>query len=224
MQTATEHPAWKKRLYLPAYQLKAAAAYAGVTPQTVRNWQADASEGAALAYREAGASLSYLQLQELAIVSAMRKLGVKLKTIRAARDYLGSIMEAEFPFADERVKSDGQDVLVSLPDEFLVSPAEKRLLVANKGGQYAWSAIIGERFDQFEYEKGVALKWHLSDDDRVVIDPRVSFGAPAVRGVPTWALRGREIAGELPEEIAEDFGLSIDDVKAALAFEQSLLH
>jgi uncharacterized protein (DUF433 family) len=212
---------WEKRLYLPAYQVKAAASYAGVTPQTVRNWQRSSEVGAVLAPRSAGEALSYLQLQELAIVSAMRKLGVKLSTIRCARDYLSSLLKAEFPFADERVKSDGQDVLVPLA-EGLKSGESKVLMVANKNGQYAWSDIIGERFEQFEYEKGIALKWHLSGDGSVVIDPRVAFGAPTVRGVPTWALWGRVVAGEMPEEIAEDFGMELEEVQAALAFEKTL--
>ena len=213
---------WKKRLYLPAYQVKAAAGYAGVTSQTVRNWQKETGEGTALAQRDAGASLSYLQLQELAIVSAIRKLNVKLSTIRKARDYLASTLGVEYPFADERVKCDGQDILLRAADE--LNDSIRLLVVANKGGQYAWSDIIGERFDQFEYEKGNALKWHLSADKSVVIDPRVSFGAPTVHGVPTWAIHGRELAGESDNEIAEDFGITLHDVKAALDFEHSLLH
>lgn len=213
---------WEKRLFLPAYQVKAAAAYAGVTSQTVRNWQKESPEGEALGHRDSGVSLSYMQLQELAIVSAMRRLNVKLATIRIARDFLANFFKTSFPFADERVKCDGQDVLVHLKEQLPTKAST--LLVANKGGQLAWPEIIGERFDQFEYEKGIALKWHLTADQRVVIDPRVSFGSPTVRGVPTWALIGREVAGESPEAIAEDFSLSVDDVKTALAFEHSLLH
>jgi uncharacterized protein (DUF433 family) len=220
--TAT-HASWKERLYLPAYQVKVAASYAGVTSQTVRNWQKGSLDGVVLGHREFGESLSYMHLQELAIVSAMRRLGVKLPTIRLARDYLGRALRSSFPFADERVKTDGQDVLLTLRDELPNAEAET-LLVANKGGQYAWAEIVGKRFDEFEYERGLALKWHLTDDKRVVIDPRISFGAPTVNGTPTWALRGRQIAGESVQEIADDFGLYVDDVRSALAFEESLLH
>lgn len=214
---------WKERLYLPAYQVKAAASYASVTSQTVRYWQRQSGEGSALGPRDRGASLSYMQLQELAIVAAMRKLGVKLGAIRLARDYLARELKTTFPFADSRVKSDGQDVLLQLHEK-LPDRVADTLLVANRGGQYAWSEIIGKRFDQFDYEKGLALKWHLTDDKRVVLDPRVSFGAPSVRGVATWVLAGREKAGESIEEIAEDFRLKPNDVRSALAFEQSLIH
>jgi uncharacterized protein (DUF433 family) len=213
---------WRERLYLPAYQVRAAASFASVTSQTVRNWQKASHEGAALGPRESGASLSYMQLQELAIVSAMRKLGVKLSTIRLARDWLARDLKTTFPFADERVKSDGQNVLLLLKDE-LPKP-DAKLIIANKGGQYAWAEMIGRRFDQFEYERGIALKWHLTDDKCVVIDPRISFGAPSVRGVPTWVLRGREKAGESIDDIAQDYKLRAADVESALAFEHGLMH
>jgi uncharacterized protein (DUF433 family) len=40
-----------------------------------------------------------------------------------------------------------------------------------------------------------------------------------VFGIPTWAIKGRRVAGESTQEIADDFGISKNDVAAALAFE-----
>ena len=51
------------------------------------------------------------------------------------------------------------------------------------------------------------------------IDPRISFGSPCVRGIPTWAMRGRKQAGESIEEISEDFGLEDNEVIAGVKFE-----
>lgn len=214
---------WIRRLLLPAYQVKDAARYASVTSQTVRNWQHDGKEaGAAIAAREPRASLSYLQLQELAIVSAMRAQGIKLQKIRLARDYLSSLLGQEFPFSDHRVKTDGQDILMELGNEL---GGALKLLVANRGGQYVWSEIIGNRFGEFDYERDLAVRWHVGGaKSRVVIDPRISFGAPSVRGVPTWALRGRFTAGEPVEDIAKDFLITPADVKKALKFEGMRVH
>jgi uncharacterized protein (DUF433 family) len=52
-----------------------------------------------------------------------------------------------------------------------------------------------------------------------MIDPRVSFGAPMVKGIPTWAILGRWDAGESPTEIAKDFGIRKAAVVDALSFE-----
>ena len=214
---------WIRRLLLPAYQVKNAARYASVTTQTVRNWQQDGKEaGAAIAARAPRASLSYLQLQELAIVSAMRAQGIELQKIRLARNYLSSRFSLEFPFSDQRVSTDGQDILMDFGDEL---GGALRLLVANKGGQYVWSEIIGSRFREFDYERDLAVRWHVGGaKSGVVIDPRVSYGAPSVRGVPTWALHGRYVSGEPVGDIAKDFLITTADVKKALRFEGVQVH
>lgn len=214
---------WIRRLLLPAYQVKDAARYATVTTQTVRNWQQEAKEaGAAIASRKPRVSLSYLQLQELAIVSAMRAQGIELQKIRLARNYLSSRFGLEFPFSDRRVSNDGQDILMDLGDEL---GGALGLLVANKGGQYVWREIIGSRFKEFEYERNLAVRWNVGGArSGVVIDPRISYGAPSVRGVPTWALRGRFTSGETVGDIAKDFLISSADVKKALKFEGVAVH
>lgn len=59
-------------------------------------------------------------------------------------------------------------------------------------------------------------------DSPVVIDPEYSFGAPTVRGIRTEALAELVDAGEPVEEVADDFSLSVADVKAAVTFEWRL--
>jgi hypothetical protein len=59
---------WKRRLFIPNYQVGEAARYAGIDPQTVAAWHKRM-----LSKREKRAELSYLQLIELAVVAAARK-------------------------------------------------------------------------------------------------------------------------------------------------------
>lgn len=214
---------WVRRLYLPAYQVKDAARYANITTQTVRNWQREAREaGSAIAPRARGESLSYLQLQELAIVAAMRSIGVQLHKIRLARDWLSFRFGLEFPFSDARVKSDGQDILMEYQSEL---GGAASLLIANKGGQFVWKEIIGHKFAEFDYANDLAVRWNIGGTSSgVVIDPRVSFGAPSVKGVPTWAVRGRYCAGEDVDDLARDFMLSKAEVRKALKFEGVAIH
>jgi uncharacterized protein (DUF433 family) len=53
----------------------------------------------------------------------------------------------------------------------------------------------------------------------VVIDPTRSFGSPTLRGIRTDALAELVEAGEPPELIAEEYGLTPEELKAALAYE-----
>ena len=93
------------------------------------------------------------------------------------------------------------------------------MLSADQGGQLAWESVIG-RLREFEYEKdGIVLRWHVAGTSKpIIIDPRISFGAPTVL-TPTWVIRGRWDAGESDSDIADDFGLKKEEVREALKFE-----
>src|SRR6266567_3382695 len=96
--------AWRRRLYLPNYQVQEAARYAKIAPQTVVQWQKGAA-GPAVAPRETREALSYMQLIEVAVVAALRKEGVSLKRIRDTREYVARTLKSEFPFAEYRFKT-----------------------------------------------------------------------------------------------------------------------
>jgi uncharacterized protein (DUF433 family)/DNA-binding transcriptional MerR regulator len=208
---------WRRRLTLPTYQIGEAAAYTGVTPQTVAQWHR--IEAALLKQREARSALSYFQLIEVAVVAAFRKAGVPMKRIRAARAYAANELKSEYPFAQYRFKENAKHLYL---DSQQVDVKTGTVLGADQAGQLEWEAIIG-RLREFEYEGDIALRWHVAGEGSpIIIDPRISFGAPAVRGTPTWIIRGRLEAGESNSDIAEDFGLKPDEVRKALQFEQGV--
>ena len=207
-----------RSLYIPAYRIGEAAKYAQTNTQTASRWHKAKSELlSSRSYRE---NLSYMQLIELAVVAAMRQEGIKLKIIRAARDYIATTLQSEFPFAEYQFKTDGKDIILNYEDVEPNSGMDK-LLFPSKGGQLGWKEILNRRLKEFEYEDGgVVIRWRVNGiDSDVVIDPRVSFGAPSINGTATWALRGRWEAGESIDDISEDFSIDPIDVAEALKFE-----
>jgi uncharacterized protein (DUF433 family) len=198
---------WRSRLDVPNYLIRDAARYAHISPATVTRWHQDTT----LPARAEGKQLSYLQLIELAVVAACRQSGMKLVAIRRAREYLAKQFGEDNPFAMLKLKTDGVDLLMDHGSEFLV---------ANMNGQLAWKQCLSEKLQEFEYEGGLAARWHLAGSrSPVIIDPRIQFGVPAVNGVPTWIMSGRYAAGEDIASIAEDFGLPASSVTEALLFE-----
>lgn len=198
---------WRARLDLPNYEVRDAARFARVHSATVSRWHKNTTLGA----REPGVKLSYLQLIELAVAAACKQAGMKLADIRAARSYFAGAFNTEHPFATLKLKTDGVDLAIK---------AGADLLIGNKGGQMAWNSVIGDRFNEFEYDGGLAARWHVAGmDSPVIIDPRVQFGAPTIAGVPTWAIGGRWAANETIEDIADDYDLTVDQVSQALVFE-----
>jgi uncharacterized protein (DUF433 family)/DNA-binding transcriptional MerR regulator len=209
---------WRRRLTLPYYQITEAAKYAGVTPQTVVAWHKQ--DKPTLSGKEQREELTYMQLIEVAVVAAFRNAGVTLKNIRAAREYVKSALRSEYPFAEFRFKSEGKNLWMDY-EQIEGEKGKGKLLKANQAGQLAWSHIIG-RLEQFEYEhRGIVIRWHVAGPSSpIIIDPRLSFGTPTIRGVPTWVIKGRWNAGESDTDIAEDFGLNKNEVRKALEFEQ----
>lgn len=212
---------WRARLFVPNYIIRDVARYAQLSPQTVASWHSKpgGNSPSTLSTKEKGKALSYLQLIEVAVVSSFRKAGVSLKKIRAAREYLSKQLQAEYPFAQYRFKTEGKEIWMDYA-QFEANAGDKTLLKASEKGQLAWTDIIG-RLQEFEYETGgLATKWYVAGtDSEITIDPRIQFGAPSIDGIATWVFKGRWDAGEPLDEIADDFGVPNSAVLEALAFE-----
>jgi uncharacterized protein (DUF433 family) len=216
---------WERRLYLPAYRYAEAARLVQTTAQTVSRWYHGYDAPGhrmrpVLPVRQAGL-LSYMQVVEVAFVADYRRLGVRLDSLRQAHAYLRKAFRVEYPFAQLDVKTDGVSVLA----EYVAHEggrALRRLIAADRGGQLIWPEAIQQRFDQFDYEHRLAVRWHpRGRENPIVVDPRIAFGAPIIRpaGIATWAIRERYEAGEEIPEIEDDFGVTREQIAAALAFE-----
>jgi uncharacterized protein (DUF433 family) len=214
-----EHELWYRRLFLPAYAVKDAARYSNTKPTTVNDWYYGNSP--ILTPKEQGKPLSYMQLIEVAFVAFFRRLGISMQRIRKSKDYVAQNFAVEYPFVQYRFKTEGHHILM----EYLkLEPSHEfdknNLIVTDSKGQLAWGNVISEKFAEFEYEHELALRWHpAGTTSAVLIDPRIAFGAPMVNGVPTWAIRGRWIAGESIEEIEDDFSLDKNFIIDGLEFE-----
>jgi uncharacterized protein (DUF433 family) len=59
----------------------------------------------------------------------------------------------------------------------------------------------------------------------IVVDPRVQGGQPVIKGtrVPVAVLTGAVAAGDPVEEVAADYGVSVTQVRAALAYAADLV-
>ena len=211
---------WRRRLFLPAYRVTDAARYSQVSSQVVTNWhyRSVATGSPTLPGRERGEHLSYLELVEVAFVSVFRRLGVSLETIARTREYMRQTFSAEYPFTEYIFKTDGVRMLLTWK-ELDDIPELNEVIVADAGGQLGWEKMMAERLAEFDYEHDLALIWHVAGRQSPVrIDPRISFGAPMVRGVPTWVLKGRWEAGETIPDIIDDFGIEEDEIVEGLKF------
>ena len=60
---------------------------------------------------------------------------------------------------------------------------------------------------------------------RIVVDPGVRFGKPVIRGtrVPVHLVISKLAGGMKPEEVAEEYEITLEDIQAALSNAASVL-
>jgi uncharacterized protein (DUF433 family) len=206
-----------------------AARYAKSHPSTVASWHYRGTP--VLPGHRKGQALNYLELVEVAFVAFFRNQGVPMDRIRQARDFCAQRLNAERPFTEYEFKTEGMHMLLDIDqlhsdeafEQFFTIPGattEDMVIAADMHGQLAWRPLMGDKFAEFEYDYDLALRWHPAGyQSLVVIDPRYSFGAPMVDGLPTWVIKGRYLAAESLDEITNDFDVSELAVLDALTFE-----
>jgi uncharacterized protein (DUF433 family) len=71
------------------------------------------------------------------------------------------------------------------------------------------------------WEHDTAVRWRpdASRESPVVIDPDVRFGAPSVGGISTEILWEQSEGGDDDQDLANIFGLTLAQVRCALACE-----
>jgi uncharacterized protein (DUF433 family) len=73
-----------------------------------------------------------------------------------------------------------------------------------------------------EFVRNVAQTWEPRK--LIMLDPRVQFGAPCVKGtrIPTRAIRGMIEGGDPRELVLRAYEITDDELDAALAWEEQL--
>lgn len=209
----------------PTYTSSEAARYAGFSAQSVARWRAGYTYATQRGPRrsdpltggQAHGLLTFNELLEIAVVAAARRGNVPMKSIRRAIGVAREVYGVDRPLVTMRFMHDGKDLFT----RELEQAGESRYVNLSRHGQIAWEHIRDVLRD-IDFEEDVAVRWWPGGRDTpIVIDPRVSFGRPYVKGkgISTDAIRSRFLARESIDDIVDDFDLTEQEVEAALRFE-----
>lgn len=60
---------------------------------------------------------------------------------------------------------------------------------------------------------------------RIIVDPQIRFGKSVIKGtrVPVHVLIAKVAGGMMPEQVADEYGVTLEDVRAALAYAAKVL-
>lgn len=191
------------------YDVVEVARLVGRDPETIQRW----TSGQPPLHRvETKPVYVFLDVISLWVVSELLKKNVAKSEIRSGSEYLAAKLETSYPYAHKALATAGAAVFGELGDWVDVG----------KRGQMAFKDAIEEYLRPLHYgTDGLAAIWRPAQG--VWVNPEVQAGAACIDGtrVPTATLAALVAADEDPEDLAADFGLDLDQVRAALEFEQA---
>ncbi|MEE6286134.1 DUF433 domain-containing protein [Georgenia sp. MJ173] len=215
----------------PLYTLREAAAIVGVPSSTLHSWARGRSyKGTDGAQHRSDAIITttgtgrrevvpFLGLAEAYVLAAFRAAGVPMQRIRPALAHLEEEIGVAAALTSERLKTDGAEVLWEYQGEGGDDEIVNDLVIV-RNQQIVFRDVVEQYLKTITYRSGrvavIGLPQYRTD---VVVDPLRNFGRPmlASRAIRVQDIVGRVEAGELIGEVALDYGLDPDEVRALVA-------
>jgi uncharacterized protein (DUF433 family) len=219
------------------YGIGEAAGYLSVPPSTLTTWAygyerrrgAGANVWAApvvTAERPANRNdpaVPFIGLAEAYALAAFRKAGVPMQRIRPAVDALARELGLEHALASQRLYTDGAEVLYDYARHAGDTPEGEsaRELVVVRNNQRVFSEVVELYLQRIDfaadgYARLIRLPQYRVAE--VTVDPDHAFGRPrfARGGASVDDVIDLFRAGEPVDTVAEEFGLSRDEVEDAI--------
>jgi uncharacterized protein (DUF433 family) len=185
-----------------------------VHPEVVRRWTRTHGHLPAIVTPSLNPYFSFLDLITVHVAAELRLRHVSDDDIRRGVQLMSAELSTDRPLAHRRLATVGRSFFADLGE----------WVDAGKGGQGAFLSVIKPVLKPIEYDPDEMAKlWRPRP--RVWLNPLVQTGAPCVDGhrLPTKTLADMVDAGDDPEEVADNFEVSLKDVEAAVRFEHELL-
>lgn len=217
----------------PAYTLAEAARYLKLPPATLRSWVVgrpyETRKGAARHFKpliqpatKIPPTLSFYNLIEAHVLRSLRtEHGVAVGELRQAIMYSEKALKVERLLLRKDLCTDGGRVFL---EEY------GKLINLNASGQLAMRVLLEEHLKRVEWDEWqfpVRLYPFVSGQALVsrpiAIDPQIAFGRPVVvkAGVSTAVIAERIDAREAPQDVADDYDISIQEVEQAVLYERA---
>ena len=167
------------------------------------------------------APVTWAEFVEAGLLREYRRKHVPMHELRAFIDRVRRNYGIPYPLADQRPYVSGRELLAKAQDDAGLDAG--LCLVALVRGQYVLTPAADAFYQRVTWEGDTAAAWRPHDDPQspVLIQPGIRAGRPAVKGISTEVLWEQERAGEAVSDIADDFGLTEEDVVWAIAYETS---
>lgn len=214
----------------PVYGVVEAAGLLGLRPDRARAWL-DGYQRAEVRYppvirpESTGDDIvTWGEFVELGYLREYRRKGVPLQRLRPVIDELRRSFGTPYPLATARPYILGKELVLEAQERHDLPMS---IAIVIRSGQQVMLADDANRFVkkvEFDPQGDGAVRriYPAGQASPVVIDPLVGFGKPSVLGISTERLWELFDAGETVEEIVAGYELPLEDVRAAIAYEEQL--
>lgn len=197
-----------------------ASRYLGIPRQTFRRWALGDESSKPLLHivspgEKSHARASLITLAEAWVLAALRDAGVRTQKIRPAMQRLRKEFGRDYVLVAPELSTDGVDVLW----DFSRTRAGEGL-ISGGTGQHVMREIVADYMTYVAWGADnlpTSLRLRTCEPSKVLIDPYRAFGQPIFAGsqVRVADAAGMIKAGDSPEVVAEELGVSLDDVRTA---------
>jgi uncharacterized protein (DUF433 family) len=221
-------------LTIPNYGPIEVAEVLHVVPQTIHYWISRES-GLITPAQRRPPIMSFKNLVECYVLDIIRRIHkVSMPNVRFSVETLKALqrakhlMSTDYPLADHDLKIDDKT------KRLFVYDLHGRVVNLTAGGQIEVEEWIAACLKRVVRDKdGVARQFHpllrrhhsfehaAADPEFVVVDPRISFGKPVLinSAISTEVVAGRLIAGDPEKELANEYGRTLAEIRAAAEFQ-----
>jgi uncharacterized protein (DUF433 family) len=196
-----------------------AARFLGLPRGTFHRWARGYERGGPLLHvldtAPRRAQVPFIAVVEAHVLEALRLAGVRPAKIRPALKALQKQFGREYALLSPNLATDGMDVLWDFS-----RTSEGQGLMVGHTGQLVMREIVEDYLRYITWaDDGYpgALELRSCQPSKVTLDPYRSFGQPFFEGsrARVWDVANMLKAGEDPQVVADEHGVSIDDVRTA---------
>lgn len=212
----------------PVYGVGEAAGLLGLRTDRTQAWL-DGYERAGISYapvirpeRTGDEVVTWGEFVELGYLREYRRKDVPLQRLRPVIEELRRVLGTPYPLATAKPYVFDKELVLDVQERAGVPSSIA--IVIRSGQEIMMTPETNRFFKKVEFDPGAsasALRIRPAGAaSPVIIDPLVRFGQPAVAGVATERLWELFDAGETLDEIADGYDLGVEEVKAAVAYEE----
>lgn len=221
-------------LAVPNYGPIEVAEVLHIPPQTIHYWISKES-GLIRPAQKRPPIMSFKNLVECYVLDIIRRIHkVSMPNVRFSVETLRALQKAkhlmntDYPLADHDLKIDEKT------KRLFVQDLHGRIVNITAGGQIEVAEWVAACLKRVVRDRGgVARRFHpllkrhttfehaAADPQVVLVDPRISFGKPVLANsaISTEVVAGRLVAGDPEEDLANEYGRTLAEIRAAAQFE-----